>query len=96
MSPAEKTARLDAILADVPVMPVMTVADPAEAVAQQVAASLGTGNLLDSHPLPHNDNLFFVSGEQSGVQHWIEKLLPNSGGKTQPGPIFKPIELLLK
>lgn len=47
MSPAEKTARLDAMLADVPVMPVMTVADPAEAVALGRALAAGGITVLE-------------------------------------------------
>ncbi len=47
MTPAEKTAAIDAMLAHVPVMPVMTVSDPEEAVGLGKALAAGGITVLE-------------------------------------------------
>ncbi len=59
--------------------------DPARAVAEKVLATLPTRSENATPP----DDIFYVSGAQSGVRHWIGTLLGNHAPIIESGPIFE-------
>ncbi len=64
------------------VAPEIRFVDPAQAVAQEVAASVKNG------PNGAGTHRFFVSGEKAGVGPWIESLLKIGNPLLEDGPIF--------
>jgi glutamate racemase len=66
------------------IAPQLHFVDPAEFLAQEVAAQLGKENT----PKYFEDDTFYVSGAQDGVQNWIAKLLPQSLPNLVAGPVF--------
>ncbi len=59
--------------------------DPAQAVAENVLATLP----VQSEHAPPAPDIFYVSGAQEGVRHWIQTLLGNSNPRIESGPIFE-------
>ena len=64
------------------VAPGIRFVDPAQAVAQEVAASVGNKST------GVGTRRFFVSGEKAGVGSWIESLLNIENPLLEEGPIF--------
>ena len=64
------------------IAPQMRFVDPAQAVAEEVAAHF-------QNPLsqPEND-VFYVSGAREGVENWIVTLLDNPNPQLENGPLF--------
>jgi glutamate racemase len=63
--------------------------DPAETIAQDIAAQVGSGQVgSDTATKYFEEDIFFVSGPQDGVKNWIPKLLPHSNLNVQAGPVF--------
>ena len=67
------------------VAPEIQFIDPAQAVAENVAATLPASL---ENPTPPDD-IFYVSGAQSGVRHWIGALLNNHAPIIESGPVFE-------
>lgn len=62
--------------------------DPAQAVACEVQAITAHDELRDSRNVVRD--VFFVSGAQDGVRHWIENLLENTNPEIVVAPVFTP------
>jgi glutamate racemase len=78
-------------------VPDMRFVDPAEAVAdavQTLVAQLPASPLRAAEPPADSGvagagDIFFVSGPDDGLRHWIDKLLPSNGPPNiQSGPVF--------
>lgn len=65
------------------IAPHINFVDPAEALACEVAAHVGTLVEQDG-----TQDTFFVSGERDGVDHWIKVLLGNDTPRLENGPVF--------
>ena len=59
--------------------------DPARAVAENVAATLPINPKNQTQP----QDIFYVSGAQEGVRHWISALLKNHAPRIESGPVFE-------
>jgi len=76
------------------VAPQIRFIDPAHAVARQVAAQVralpASAQLATAHAQAgDDDDVFYVSGEQAGVRHWIQNLLGLPSPRLEPGPVFE-------
>ena len=64
------------------IAPQMRFVDPAQAVAEQVAAH------FQNPETSSGDDVFYVSGAQTGVENWARTLLQISHPRLKTGPLF--------
>lgn len=65
------------------VAPEVNFIDPAQALAHDVAATFETVPLLGAP-----EDIFYVSGERTGLKNWIRALLALKNPRLETGPIF--------
>lgn len=71
------------------VAPQINFVDPAQVVAQEVAAMVNESRVLPNTTFTYCDK-FFVSGPTDGVENWIHKLLDNPSPEIIAAPVFTP------